>query len=99
MSHSFFSVQAAVASKPHGLARRLALLLIHLYQQFISPLLPLGCRYYPTCSHYTAEAITQHGTGRGVWLGVRRILRCHPFAPGGFDPVPAATEIHKELAR
>lgn len=61
---------------------------IRVYQQFVAPLLPLGCRYYPTCSHFTAEAIARHGARRGVGLGARRILRCHPFAHGGIDPVP-----------
>ncbi len=78
---------------PRGLAQSCALFLIRAYQQFLSPLMPLGCRYYPTCSHYAAEAIEKHGAWRGIRLGARRILHCHPFAQGGFDPVPdVATE-------
>lgn len=62
--------------------------LIRGYQRFISPALPASCRFSPTCSQYTLEAVTRHGVIRGGWLGVRRIARCHPFHPGGFDPVP-----------
>jgi putative membrane protein insertion efficiency factor len=58
------------------------------YQLWISPLLPASCRYYPTCSSYAIEAIEKHGALSGSWLAVRRIARCHPFRPGGFDPVP-----------
>ena len=64
-----------------------ALTLIRLYQRLISPLLGPACRYTPTCSHYAAEAIDLHGA-RGVLLAAGRLLRCHPFARGGFDPVP-----------
>ena len=58
------------------------------YQRFISPVLPASCRFHPTCSQYTLEAVLRYGVVRGGWLGARRILRCHPFHPGGFDPVP-----------
>ena len=58
------------------------------YHVAISPLLPPACRYYPTCSHYAVEALERHGPWRGSWLALRRILRCHPFRPGGYDPVP-----------
>jgi len=57
------------------------------YQLFISPLFPQTCRFYPTCSQYAIEAISRHGVGRGGYLALRRLLRCHPFHPGGFDPV------------
>ena len=63
-------------------------LLIRGYQLFISPLLPASCRYYPTCSSYAIEAIGKHGAISGSWLAIRRVARCHPFRPGGFDPVP-----------
>ncbi len=58
------------------------------YQTWISPMLPPACIYQPSCSHYAVEAIQLHGPIRGAWLATRRILRCHPFAKGGFDPVP-----------
>lgn len=62
--------------------------LIRLYQKMISPLLGQHCRFTPSCSRYALEAIARHGTLRGAWMGVKRIARCHPFHPGGFDPVP-----------
>lgn len=68
--------------------RKLALLLIRGYQLVVSPWLGANCRYYPSCSQYTAEAVDRYGALRGSWMGARRILRCHPFHAGGFDPVP-----------
>jgi len=68
---------------------RLSLLLLKGYKRFVSPLLPPACRFTPTCSEYMADAIRLHGFARGTWLGLRRLLRCHPFHPGGYDPVPA----------
>jgi uncharacterized protein len=70
----------------------LALGMIRFYQRFLSPLLPASCRFYPTCSHYTYEAIQIHGVIRGMWLGIKRISRCHPMNPGGYDPVPPKKE-------
>jgi putative membrane protein insertion efficiency factor len=64
------------------------LLAIAGYKRFISPVLPRSCRFYPSCSTYAAEAIERHGPARGALLAARRILRCHPFHPGGYDPVP-----------
>ena len=68
--------------------RSLALLLLRGYKRLISPLLPPMCRFEPTCSMYTMEAVEKYGAARGVWLGIRRLARCHPFNPGGWDPVP-----------
>ncbi|TFG83568.1 MAG: membrane protein insertion efficiency factor YidD [Spirochaetales bacterium] len=62
--------------------------LIRFYRVVISPLKPPSCRFYPTCSAYALEAIQKHGAARGSLLAVKRILRCHPYNPGGFDPVP-----------
>lgn len=71
-----------------GPIARLLLVLIRGYQRFVSPLLGPRCRFAPSCSHYAAEAIATHGVLRGGWLAVRRIGRCHPWHPGGHDPVP-----------
>ena len=68
--------------------RKLAIAPIRIYQRLISPLLPRRCRFLPTCSEYAVEAIRKHGVLRGSWLALRRILKCHPVHPGGFDPVP-----------
>lgn len=70
------------------LPRRLVALLLRGYQKVISPALPPSCRFTPSCSQYALEAVTRYGVLRGGWLGVRRLVRCHPFHPGGFDPVP-----------
>lgn len=71
-----------------SIVARLAVLMVRGYQVTLSPLLPSACRYQPSCSAYMIEALERHGALRGVWLGARRILRCHPFARGGYDPVP-----------
>ncbi|GGH98671.1 MULTISPECIES: membrane protein insertion efficiency factor YidD [Mammaliicoccus] len=62
--------------------------LIRLYQRYISPLTPPTCRFQPTCSNYAVEAISEYGVLKGTWLGTKRILKCHPFHAGGYDPVP-----------
>jgi putative membrane protein insertion efficiency factor len=62
--------------------------LVRGYQVAISPLFPASCRYYPTCSAYALEALERYGSIKGMWLTIGRILRCHPFRPGGYDPVP-----------
>ena len=68
--------------------RQLFILIVRGYQVVIGPLLPAACRYYPSCSVYMIEALEKHGAMRGGLMGVRRILRCHPFHVGGYDPVP-----------
>lgn len=64
------------------------LVLIRGYQRFVSPYLPPSCRFYPSCSAYAVDAITRHGPWKGAVLTLRRLLRCHPFHAGGYDPVP-----------
>ncbi|RMF34314.1 MAG: membrane protein insertion efficiency factor YidD [Chlorobiota bacterium] len=68
--------------------RTLFIIIIRAYQRWISPLLGAQCRFYPSCSQYAIEAIERYGAAKGAWLAVRRIARCHPWHPGGFDPVP-----------
>ena len=88
-------------TEPHRhqtLAQRTGVALIRAYQRWISPLLGGNCRYYPSCSRYTLEAIELHGLGRGSWLGARRIGRCHPFHDGGFDPVPGSPDALTDAA-
>jgi hypothetical protein len=60
---------------------------LQVYKRWVSPMLPSACRFYPTCSEYAMEAVSRYGVVRGAWLSVRRLLRCHPFHAGGFDPV------------
>lgn len=67
---------------------KIAILLIRMYKMLISPLLPPSCRFYPTCSQYAIEAFNKHGFMKGFFLSFKRIMKCHPFHPGGFDPVP-----------
>jgi putative membrane protein insertion efficiency factor len=67
--------------------RRLIIGLIQIYRRYVSPMLPPTCRYEPSCSLYTVQAIEKYGVFRGLFKGILRVLRCHPFARGGFDPV------------
>jgi len=74
---------------------RVLLFGIRFYQAVFAHLMPVGCKFYPSCSHYAAEAIERHGAARGARLAVARLWRCRPFTQGGFDPVPDAEEISK----
>jgi putative membrane protein insertion efficiency factor len=74
--------------------RTLLIALIKLYRLVLSPFLGQHCRFHPSCSCYAIEAIETHGAVRGGWLGLRRLLRCHPWGPGGYDPVPPARDLH-----
>lgn len=76
--------------------KKIILLLIKFYQKYISIFLGKNCRFYPTCSAYTYEAIEKFGTIKGIYLGIKRILKCHPFHPGGYDPVPEKKEKNKK---
>jgi putative membrane protein insertion efficiency factor len=67
--------------------RKAVIATLRFYKRFLSPYLPSACRYQPTCSEYMLEAVSKYGVARGVTLGIRRLLRCHPFRQGGFDPV------------
>lgn len=75
--------------------KRLAIAVIDLYQRAVSPMLPPACRFTPTCSEYARIAIETHGFGRGGLMAARRIARCHPFHPGGYDPVPGTEEFER----
>lgn len=83
------SAQAGGPARPSPVALVLTWLITG-YRKVISPLLGPRCRFYPSCSAYALEAIRVHGAGRGSWLAARRLSRCHPFHPGGLDPVPPA---------
>jgi hypothetical protein len=67
--------------------KKLLLALIRFYQGYISPLLGPRCRFQPTCSHYAFDAVSKYGALKGSWLSIKRILKCHPFHPGGYDPL------------
>lgn len=67
--------------------KKIFIFFINIYQKFISPIKGKTCRFYPTCSDYTKQAIAKHGVIKGTFYGIKRILRCHPFNPGGYDPV------------
>jgi hypothetical protein len=75
-------------SSLNTIPRDFAVLALRGYKRFISPVLPPMCRFEPTCSVYAMQAIEKYGIMRGTWLGARRLLRCHPLNPGGWDPVP-----------
>jgi uncharacterized protein len=81
-------IESSVARRLSSVAAKPLIYLVRGYQVAISPLLPPSCRYFPSCSSYAVEALEKHGAIRGSWLAARRILRCNPFRPGGFDPVP-----------
>jgi hypothetical protein len=77
--------------------KELVIFPIRLYQWFISPLIPGSCRHVPTCSTYSIEAIKKHGIIRGLWLGIKRLARCHPWGSHGYDPVPPRKIKYKTL--
>ena len=83
-------MSAVLPGAPAGAGRpaRAAAALLSVYKRFVSPLLPSACRFVPTCSEFAREAVLKYGLARGLGLSARRLLRCHPFHPGGFDPVP-----------
>jgi uncharacterized protein len=78
---------------------RALLLLLRVYQSFFSALMPSACKFYPSCSHYAADAVTIHGARRGAWLAFRRVMRCHPFTRGGVDLVPEASDFSQNKMR
>ena len=68
--------------------KALLLFVLRAYQYAIRPLMGANCRFFPSCSDYAREAVERHGAAKGAWLGARRVARCHPYHPGGYDPVP-----------
>lgn len=79
------------------MSTRVLITLIRCYQWLLSPVLGANCRFYPTCSAYAVEALRLYGTRRGLWLGGRRICKCHPWHPGGYDPVTPTPIVDVEL--
>ena len=75
-----------------GVSTRILVALVYAYRLLLGPILGGSCRFTPSCSSYAMEALERHGAVRGTWLSVRRVLRCHPFQPAGYDPVPAGME-------
>ena len=69
---------------------------LRFYQYFVRPWLGQNCRFYPSCSDFALEALDKHGAARGSWLATRRVLRCHPWHPGGYDPVPTPPHCNRE---
>jgi len=91
MSKSQLLIEIAIKKYLDIILKLLAvpfILLIKIYQLLISPLFPSSCRYSPTCSHYTLDALKKYGILKGSWLGIKRISRCHPWGGSGYDPVP-----------
>lgn len=84
------------AVRKAGPVARVLLVPVNFYRRWISPVLPPSCRFEPSCSAYAVEALTTHGALRGSWLTVRRLLRCGPWHPGGYDPVPPRHTDHDE---
>jgi putative membrane protein insertion efficiency factor len=82
------SASGTIAHIIADVPRTVLILFVRAYQVVLSPLLPASCRYYPSCSTYAIEALERHGALRGGWLTLRRLARCNPFRPGGYDPVP-----------
>jgi putative membrane protein insertion efficiency factor len=82
------AAHAIPAQQGRGVVTRLLMGIVTGYRRLISPLLPPRCRFEPSCSAYALEALQVHGAARGLWLAMARIARCHPFHPGGYDPVP-----------
>jgi len=75
--------------------RKILIGLIRVYQVLFSPWLGQHCRFHPSCSHYAQEAIAEHGAWHGLYLAIKRLLRCHPWHPGGYDPVPPVKQLRK----
>jgi putative membrane protein insertion efficiency factor len=80
--------------KGRATVQKILIAVIRVYRYLLSPWLGQSCRFYPSCSHYALESIETHGSLRGSWLALRRLLRCHPWRAGGYDPVPPAGHSH-----
>lgn len=88
MTRTVLNKGAGPLANPPTLTARVLIALVTAYRYALSPLLGRHCRFHPSCSVYAAEALERHGAWRGVWLALRRVARCHPWHPGGYDPVP-----------